>query len=101
MSNQRSIIEIIDEMLGVIPADQTEFIARLDLLVHEISLARERGVSESDKNWQLQWERLGDICEECVGEPTQAWHFQLASVIFNKPVAVLMEMNNQIQKEMQ
>lgn len=99
MSKQRSIIEIIDEMLGVIPASETQFIAELDLLVQAIKAVPQSKTAVGKKIWQFQWERLGDICESNVGQPTKPWHFQLASVIFKKPVAVIMESNERYLKD--
>lgn len=101
MSKQRSIVEIIDEMLGVIPASETEFIAQLDLLVQAIQAVPQSETAVGKKIWKFQWDRLGDICEQYVGTPSKPWHFQLASVIFKKPVAVVMQAHEQYVKEQQ
>ena len=37
MTKQRSVVEVIDEMLAVIPADQDEFIGALEILVQSIN----------------------------------------------------------------
>lgn len=90
MTTQRSIVEVIDEMLGVIPADQTGFIASLDLLVQSIKPDRKDLAP-------LYWQHLGDICEFYMGPvPSKDWHYHLASVIYKRPVAVIM---NQFAKE--
>lgn len=93
MSNRRSIVEVIDEMLAVIPADQTGFIASLDLLVQSIRPDRKDLAP-------LYWQQLGDICEFYMGAvPSKAWHFHLASVIYKRPVAVIMNEFQQFSKE--
>jgi len=101
MTKQRSIIGVIDEMLAVIPADQTEFIAQLDILVQAIQAVPQSNTAVGEKVWAWHWDRLGDICEQYIGIPNEPWHFQLASVVFKKPVGVIMQAHQRYQKENQ
>ena len=93
MTKQRSIVEVIDEMLAVIPADQDEFIGALEILVQSINASSKqknlrKGIEEA--HWD-HWEWLGNICEVFIGEPSESWHFNLASVYLGKPFPVLLK----------
>ncbi len=83
--SRRHITEIIDEILVVVPADQTEFVAELDLLSQHVT----------QLGAVLAWEELGNICERYMGpKPTDKWHYSVASVIYRQPVSVIMERCN-------
>lgn len=84
MARTRHITEIMDEMRGVIPESQSEFLAELDLLDQRID-------HPNPCTAQLAWEELGNICERHMGfEPSERWHYNVASVIYRQPVAVIM-----------
>lgn len=85
MTIRRSIHETIDEMLGIIPVEQTEFIAQLDLLSQ---MVHANDYKESKTVLAFHWDCLAQIYEQYINKPTKPWHFQLASLIFKRPVVV-------------
>jgi len=79
--SRRHLTEIIDEILVVLPEDETELAAELDLL------------SQHTKQFGaiLAWEELGNICERYMGDvPSRPWHYSVASVIYRQPISVMM-----------
>ena len=82
MSFQRSMSETIDEIRGIVPETEVDFLVALDIL--------EQGARKPTRNNEIyRWETLKDICNFFVEENVnRTWAPRILSLIYQRPILV-------------
>lgn len=73
----RTIDQVIDEILAFVPSDEFVLRERLE------NLNSESGFRAPEAMW-MSWVKLAEVLTECIGKPTQNWHFQIIQVVQGK-----------------
>ena len=71
----RNVIEVIDQMLAVIPPEHDELRVQLEWAQRDASY-------KAPEQMRAQWQMVGELLEALIGEPTLEWEKNVAS-IFN------------------
>lgn len=92
MVDDRSVNDIINELMGVIPETESEFLGALENLYQEYSIPTE-------KNKLYRREQIRNVCKHYI-DGTENWHFNALSVLVRQPINVTIQKQmNELHRE--
>ncbi len=83
IKNVGYFFELIDEMLGIIPASEEELIGALDIFVQQL-----RSNYRLTNIISIHQENINKICNLYISNPQKPWEYNVLSMIRSKPILV-------------
>lgn len=87
----RDLVEVLDQMIAVIPQEERDTDQEAEDLVNDLRNIQNSATYAAPELMRMWWEEASFILSGAFTEPTKDWHFEMISIFTTKTVEELKE----------